>query len=765
MGDDLEEKRKLKEIFALIDSDGGGSISASEVRRFVSSFPDPPSDVKIHQMIADIDSDGSNEIDDEEFCGLALSLQKICGLSISKMIEHFTRQCYNELFVSIEGGDGTGEIEGKDVRQLLEAVQTGHSMEDIRRVLKKYDDDESGKISAGEFGGIISEVSQGVPISVFIHKFEEAQRKRAERMRRLKGAFEEKIEKAGGSPDQPPVPRARKRSAAAPAPAPAPAGEPAACAQCAALREQLERAQSEAAAAQEAAREAASAAEARAAEAAESAAAAERAAAEVNEEKGRAQGLERDVSDLQKRLKEAKRSSMQPGARQALRAAEEEAEALRAKLQKAEQRGRTLEKELGEARAQLRASMRTSARSDPQQQPAGASPDELAELGQQLWTLQTACAIRAREIDRLQRLVKEFVARVGGGDPALGEELRQQAARCVQLSRDEAVAAFGGDLATAVAAAESALKDHAALGVIPAWEAPAAPTAGSGQSRRSSAASATQGLLERLRAAEQAEQEAAARAAAAQQENERLAQRLREATARPTPSRPASTASSDAPRRPGPDASSGRAPPHTPTGAAVSPPSAPRPLPAPSRETAAEVAELRAAAAQGRLRITELEAQLQRAHAAIISSAGAGWHSERKLNQARDVVQALIAQTAAGAPPTELQRSGAPNRGPPTPPPVDTEVFIPNARDSKPPALLAALRSQPLLYPPQPSRPAASAAAAHPGNLGETLRGALLGALRRQGGRDSQSPPRDVLTPMRSTHSGGALCSPQRPSG
>ena len=58
---------EFKEAFALFDVDGDGSITVEELRTVFSSLGQNPSDQELRDMIADVDEDGSGEIDFDEF--------------------------------------------------------------------------------------------------------------------------------------------------------------------------------------------------------------------------------------------------------------------------------------------------------------------------------------------------------------------------------------------------------------------------------------------------------------------------------------------------------------------------------------------------------------------------------------------------------------------------------------------------------------------------------------------------------------------------
>lgn len=62
-----EERAEFKEIFDLVDEDKGGSISKNELRKLMETLRLHPTEEELVAMIREVDSDGSGEIDFEEF--------------------------------------------------------------------------------------------------------------------------------------------------------------------------------------------------------------------------------------------------------------------------------------------------------------------------------------------------------------------------------------------------------------------------------------------------------------------------------------------------------------------------------------------------------------------------------------------------------------------------------------------------------------------------------------------------------------------------
>ena len=65
-----EQVAEFREAFNLFDLDGGGDIDARELGTVMRSLGQNPSDEELAAMIAEVDEDGSGNIEFEEFCTL-----------------------------------------------------------------------------------------------------------------------------------------------------------------------------------------------------------------------------------------------------------------------------------------------------------------------------------------------------------------------------------------------------------------------------------------------------------------------------------------------------------------------------------------------------------------------------------------------------------------------------------------------------------------------------------------------------------------------
>ena len=76
MADDMLDDRKIKEMFDLFDADGGGSIDVAELTQALVTLGISDTKDEIDRLVAQIDADGSGEIEFEEFVEVMHKLQE-----------------------------------------------------------------------------------------------------------------------------------------------------------------------------------------------------------------------------------------------------------------------------------------------------------------------------------------------------------------------------------------------------------------------------------------------------------------------------------------------------------------------------------------------------------------------------------------------------------------------------------------------------------------------------------------------------------------
>lgn len=89
-----------EELFLLIDTDGGGTLSLEEVQQFCEKLglPSPPSPQVIARLFVQADADRSNAIDKEEFTALCEGIKLVVGLSEKQMVDAYAAHEIRRLF-------------------------------------------------------------------------------------------------------------------------------------------------------------------------------------------------------------------------------------------------------------------------------------------------------------------------------------------------------------------------------------------------------------------------------------------------------------------------------------------------------------------------------------------------------------------------------------------------------------------------------------------------------------------------------------------
>eukprot|EP01059_Diplonema_ambulator_P036178 TRINITY_DN8913_c0_g1_i1.p1 TRINITY_DN8913_c0_g1~~TRINITY_DN8913_c0_g1_i1.p1 ORF type:complete len:604 (+),score=100.24 TRINITY_DN8913_c0_g1_i1:386-2197(+) len=222
-----DDTKKLKDIFKLIDADAGGSISVNEVMVFVNSLEAGITRDEVAAMVTAGDTDGSGEVDENEFVLLAEELESKIGETIDSMVSKFCTWCYKDLFASLAEKDST--IRMTELRALIESMDIKElSDEDVRKMFTEHDDDGSGTIDSGEFANIAMSIGQYLPISNIVHGFKQARERSKARMAALKGKFHAEGVGGGGQALNPPPP-------------PPPTIQKTVCEECPKLKAELER--------------------------------------------------------------------------------------------------------------------------------------------------------------------------------------------------------------------------------------------------------------------------------------------------------------------------------------------------------------------------------------------------------------------------------------------------------------------------------------------------------------------------------------------
>ncbi|KAJ8309338.1 hypothetical protein KUTeg_014212 [Tegillarca granosa] len=83
-----DQIKEFREAFSLFDSDGGGTISGSELGTVMRSLGQNPTEMELEAMIKEVDQDGNGEIDFEEFIQMMAETIDGNGIITANELKH-----------------------------------------------------------------------------------------------------------------------------------------------------------------------------------------------------------------------------------------------------------------------------------------------------------------------------------------------------------------------------------------------------------------------------------------------------------------------------------------------------------------------------------------------------------------------------------------------------------------------------------------------------------------------------------------------------
>mmetsp|Transcript_1420 Transcript_1420/g.4023 ORF Transcript_1420/g.4023 Transcript_1420/m.4023 type:complete len:151 (+) Transcript_1420:85-537(+) len=137
-----DEIEACREAFQKFDKDGSGAIDVFELRATLQSMGQEPTDEELFDMIAEVDADGSGEIDFPEFL-------KVMVAQKEKHAAASDESDIIDAFIALGGGhDKSGEISTDKLRKVVRDF--GLTI-DIDALIREADTDKSGFIDYEEF--------------------------------------------------------------------------------------------------------------------------------------------------------------------------------------------------------------------------------------------------------------------------------------------------------------------------------------------------------------------------------------------------------------------------------------------------------------------------------------------------------------------------------------------------------------------------------------------------------------------------------------
>ncbi|XP_030975418.1 probable calcium-binding protein CML41 [Quercus lobata] len=132
---------ELKEVFRYFDGDGDGKISALELRAYFGSIGEYMSHEEAQGFIADLDSDGDNLLDLEDF--LKLMKRETGGGQGDEDLK--------KAFEMFEMEKGSGRITPTSLQRMLHRLGDPKSFDECTAMIRVYDIDGNGVLDFNEF--------------------------------------------------------------------------------------------------------------------------------------------------------------------------------------------------------------------------------------------------------------------------------------------------------------------------------------------------------------------------------------------------------------------------------------------------------------------------------------------------------------------------------------------------------------------------------------------------------------------------------------
>ncbi|XP_047485078.1 troponin C, isotype gamma isoform X5 [Penaeus vannamei] len=140
---DKEQLCGLRKAFDAFDTDKKGAINVETISTILRMMGVKVSEKNLQEIIAEVDEDGSGELEFEEFCALAAKF----------LIEEDEESLKAELKEAFRIYDkqGDGYITTKVLKEILRELDNKLTEEDLDGIIDEVDEDGSGTLDFDEF--------------------------------------------------------------------------------------------------------------------------------------------------------------------------------------------------------------------------------------------------------------------------------------------------------------------------------------------------------------------------------------------------------------------------------------------------------------------------------------------------------------------------------------------------------------------------------------------------------------------------------------
>merc|ERR1712006_74197 len=135
-----EQMEEIREAFGLFDGDASGAIDVRELKAAMRALGFEVKNEELKKMVADVDSDGSGQIEFGEF------LEMMTG----KMGEKDSREDIEKVFKLFDD-DNTNKISFRNLARVAEELGENIDDEELQDMINQADRDGDGEINIDEF--------------------------------------------------------------------------------------------------------------------------------------------------------------------------------------------------------------------------------------------------------------------------------------------------------------------------------------------------------------------------------------------------------------------------------------------------------------------------------------------------------------------------------------------------------------------------------------------------------------------------------------
>jgi|UniRef100_A0AC35FA53 calmodulin len=144
-----EQIEQFRKYFNMFDKEQKGYIRATQVGQILRTMGQAFEERDLKQLIKDFDSDGSGEIEFEEFA--AMVAQFVVSSENNEGLEEELREAFR-----LYDKEGNGYIAVSDLREILRALDDNINDDELDEMIAEIDTDGSGTVDFDEFMEMMS---------------------------------------------------------------------------------------------------------------------------------------------------------------------------------------------------------------------------------------------------------------------------------------------------------------------------------------------------------------------------------------------------------------------------------------------------------------------------------------------------------------------------------------------------------------------------------------------------------------------------------